>query len=189
VAATITPLIGIHGVVSAALAIAFAIHGLAIFLVLVLGDIVRWQVGWRLAKDHVVPSRLQFGVGGLLMWVAISAILLGLCQTAIARLAWTPDELSDWHFFLPMATIGLYNATLALAVLIPLTGSVQRLPRRVLASVVLLVAIAWSEPHVLASLPGFVNSDPAHLWPLAGYQVLFFCGTLLLLRLATRSPP
>jgi hypothetical protein len=130
-------------------------------------------------------SRIQFGLGWVLGWVAAVALILGAGKLVLIRSGW-PVEVVKGELFPLGAVVGTYNALFALLIVVSVWWGRRwyRLVPQVLLALILVGAAACSQSVVLrtwCSTDG--NVEPLAWLVQAGFQALYLLVTLVPIRL------
>jgi len=136
--------------------------------------------------DEAARRRFQFGVGSLLIWITLVAVLLGLGRTAAARLDWN-RAVTGWQYFYFGPVLGTFNAVYALCVVFSLSRR-----RRTIACIFIagltIATLSYFQPLVFVLIfgeTGGLDREPTLI--LAGTQAAVLCVTLLPIRAIGRT--
>ncbi len=176
----VMPRVSAYSEISAAWAVVYATQSITIVVgVMTYRTLLRWLR--RRIAGTVEPTRLQFGVGCLLVWTALIAVTFGCGRAGFLQFGWN-REVVHWPFFVLMPGIGFCNAVCALMVLFSLADREQFVARAALA-VATIATIGYLQLQVQASFFGRpVAPTAGDIWILAGSQAAYLYGTLLPLR-------
>jgi hypothetical protein len=176
----VMPGIAVYGPASAAWATAFVVQSGLVFVAVAAGcwHHRRIEIGGSAGRKRSGRT-LQYGVGFLLIWTALIAMMLGLGRTAFSHFGWS-GGLIRWQYFTNMPIIGLGSAAVAILVLLSLVTR-GWLPGRIAVTAMVVIALGYGQSLVTAALCG----DNGGLMPtgamlLAGAQAAYLYATLLL---------
>ncbi|MEE8452565.1 MAG: hypothetical protein V3R99_11645 [Thermoguttaceae bacterium] len=136
--------------------------------------------------DESSRRRFQFGVGSLLIWITLVAVLLGVGRTAAAQLDWN-HAVTEWQHFYFGPVLGTFNAVYALLVVFSLSGRRRTIAHAFIAGLT-IATLSCFQPLVLMLLfgeTGGLERTPTLI--LAGTQTALLYATLLPVRMSRRD--
>ena len=140
----------------------------------------------RADADESARRRFQFGVGSLLIWITLIAILLGLGQTVAAQLGWN-SAITEQPYFYFGPVLGIFNAVYALFVVFSLSRR-RRTIIHVFIAGLTIATLSYFQPLILIFLFGDTGGiDRESTLILAGMQTTVLYVTLLPIRAIGRT--
>jgi len=136
--------------------------------------------------DESARRRFQFGVGSLLIWTTLVAVLLGLGQVIAARLDWN-RAVTGWEYFYFCPVLGSCNAVYALLVVLSLSRRRRTIVWICVASVTIAI-LSCFQPLVFTFIFGDTGGiDYVATLILACTQAALLYATLLPVRAVGRA--
>ncbi len=144
----------------------------------------RWIRERRRNAESVDGRAYQYGVGTLLVWTTVAAVVLATLKWAWTSLGWSV-EIVRWQYFFFCPLIGVFNAACALAVLWSLLGRRWWLIARIIGGIIVVGSLGALLPAALAAIFGETGGvDLVTALIMIGSQGFWLYATLLPLRWA-----
>jgi len=146
---SVSPGLVVGSAESAVWAMGLGAQAVAVLAVVALRSVLlQIRDSWRRdPKDEDARHWCQYGIGSLMGWTAVTALLLGFGQTAAKVFDWNV-EVAGWGASRVVLVLCLFNATYALLVMLSLLRR-RWLAVRVVVALLLIAALAAAQPSVL----------------------------------------